>query len=295
MRPSANIRAVKTDVPAPVSGIAEVTPMIEASAPVRSAMSRRPVRLANRFAPTLTFIFVLAIWELGCRVFRVPTFLLPPPSLIVRGAFEQPASIWAGHVWATVRVAVMGYAAAIAISIPMAIALASSRALSRTLYPLIVVVHSMPIVAVAPIIVVTLGASDLPRVVITFLIAFFPIVVTTTTGLLATPEEMIELSRSLRAGRTREMLHIRLPFALPYIFSALKIATTLSVVGAVVAEFVAAERGLGYFIQFSTSFFKINQGFAALVILVTISLVFFQLIGLVQRLFAPWSLPKSER
>jgi NitT/TauT family transport system permease protein len=253
------------------------------------------VRLGNRFAPTLTFIFVLAIWELGCRLFRVPTFLLPPPSLIVRGAFEQPASIWAGHVWATVRVAVMGYVAAIAISIPMAIALASSRALSRTLYPLIVVVHSMPIVAVAPIIVVTLGASDLPRVVITFLIEFFPIVVTTTTGLLATPEEMIELSRSLRAGRTREMLHIRLPFALPYIFSALKIATTLSVVGAVVAEFVAAERGLGYFIQFSTSFFKINQGFAALVILVTISLVFFQLIGLVQRIFAPWSLPKSER
>jgi NitT/TauT family transport system permease protein len=106
---------------------------------------------------------------------------------------------------------------------------------------------------------------------------------------------MIELSRSLRAGRTREMLHIRLPFALPYIFSALKIATTLSVVGAVVAEFVAAERGLGYFIQFSTSFFKINQGFAALVILVTISLGFFQLISLVQRMFAPWSLPKSER
>ena len=291
MRPNPKIRAVTTDVPAPASPVAEVTPMGEASAPVNSVRSGRWVRLANRFAPTLTFIFVLAIWELGCRLFRVPTFLLPPPSLIVRGAFEQSASIWAGHVWATVRVAVMGYVVAIAISIPMAVALASSRAL----YPLIVVVHSMPIVAVAPIIVVTLGASDLPRVVITFLIAFFPIVVTTTTGLLATPEEMIELSQSLRAGRTREMLHIRLPFALPYIFSALKIATTLSVVGAVVAEFVAAERGLGYFIQFSTSFFKISQGFAALVILVTISLGFFQLIGLVQRIFAPWSLPKSER
>jgi NitT/TauT family transport system permease protein len=295
MRPNPKIRAVDPDASAPVSTVAEVTPAPETSAPVGSVTAGRWVRLANRCAPTLAFIFVLAIWELGCRVFRVPTFLLPPPSLIVRGAFEQSASIWAGHVWATVRVAVMGYVAAIAISIPMAIALASSRALSRTLYPLIVVVHSMPIVAVAPIIVVTLGASDLPRVVITFLIAFFPIVVTTTTGLLATPEEMIELSRSLRAGRTREMLHIRLPFALPYIFSALKIATTLSVVGAVVAEFVAAERGLGYFIQFSTSFFKINQGFAALVILVTISLGFFQVIGLAQRFFAPWSLPKSER
>ena len=91
------------------------------------------------------------------------------------------------------------------------------------------------------------------------------------------------------------MFNIRLPYALPYIFSALKISTTLSVVGAVVAEFVAAEHGLGYFIQFSTSFFKINQGFAALIMLVIISLAFFQIVGLIQRRFAPWSLPKSER
>ena len=252
-------------------------------------------RAANRFAPLITCVVLLAAWELGCRLFHVPPYLLPPPSRIVAGAFEQSAPVWLSNIWATVRVAVMGYLAAIVISIPLAMALASSQLLSRSLYPIIVVVHSMPIVAIAPIIVVTLGASDLPRVVITFLITFFPIVVTTTAGLMATPEELIELSRSLRAGRMREMLHIRLPFALSYIFSALRIATTLSVVGAVVSEFVAAERGLGYFIQFSTSFFKINQAFAALAILVTISLAFFQLISLAQRLLAPWSLPKSER
>ena len=142
MRPNPKIRAVDMDAPAPVSTVAEVTPTPETSASVGAVRSGRWVRLANRFAPTLTFIFVLAIWELGCRVFRVPTFLLPPPSLIVRGAFEQSASVWAGHVWATVRVAVMGYVAAIAISIPMAIALASSRALSRALYTQIVVVHA---------------------------------------------------------------------------------------------------------------------------------------------------------
>jgi NitT/TauT family transport system permease protein len=263
--------------------------------PARAPLRRRIVALLDRYAPGIAFVALIALWEIGCRVFRVPTFLLPSPSLIVAGAFEQSPTVWLGHIWATVRVALMGYAAAILLSVPLAVALASSRLLSRTLYPLIVIVHSTPIVAIAPIIVVTLGASDLPRVVITFLITFFPIVVTTTTGLLAVPEELIELSRSLRAGRRREMLHIRLPYALPYLFSALRISTTLAVVGAVVAEFVAAERGLGYFIQFSTSFFKINQGFAALLILVTISLIFFQTIGIVQRVFAPWSLPKSER
>ena len=258
-------------------------------------MTLQALAMANRFAPAIAFVGLIAVWEAGCRLFNVPTFLLPSPSLILAGAQEQSIAIWTTHLWATIRVALMGYAAAVCISIPMAIALASSRTLARTLYPMIVVVHSTPIVAIAPIIVVTLGASDLPRVVITFLITFFPIVVTTTTGLLATPEELIELSRSLRADRAREMLNIRLPYAIPYIFSALKISTTLAVVGAVVAEFVAAEHGLGYFIQFATSFFKINQSFAALILLVAISLAFFQLIGLAQRVFAPWSLPKSER
>ena len=263
--------------------------------PVRRTAGRWLLAKANRFAPVLAFIAIVLGWELSCWFFEIPGFLLPAPSVILRSAFDLPGPVWLGHIWSTVRVALMGYVAAIVVSIPLAMMLVSSQLLSRTLYPIIIVIHSTPIVAIAPIIIVTLGTSDLPRVFITFLITFFPIIVSTTTGLLATPEELIELSRSLRAGRHREMMHIRLPFALPYIFSALKISTTLAVIGAVVAEFVAAERGLGYFIQFSTSFFKISQGFAALAVLVVISLTFFRLIGLLQRVLAPWSLPKSER
>ena len=249
----------------------------------------------NRFAPALTFVGILLLWEGACRLFHIPSFLLPAPSAIVAAGFNVPLTLWLSHIWATLRVALMGFFLAVVVSIPLAIALANSRLLSRTLYPILIIIQSTPIVAVAPIIVTTLGASDLPRVLITFMIAFFPIVVSTVTGLLATPEELIELSRSLKAGRAREIRHIRLPFALPYIFSALKIATTLSVVGAVVAEFVAAEHGLGFFIAFSTSFFKIPQAFAGLVVLVALSLVMFRLCVIAQRKFAPWSLPKSER
>jgi NitT/TauT family transport system permease protein len=250
---------------------------------------------ADRLAPTAAFVVLVVIWEAACRLFAIPSFLLPSPSAIVRAGLEISAAQWLGHIGATLRVALMGYAVAILVSIPLAVALVTWRLLSRTLYPILVIIQSTPIVAVAPIIVVTLGASDLPRVVITFLIAFFPIVVSTVTGLMATPEELIELSRSLRAGRAREMLHIRLPFAVPYIFSALKISVTLAIIGAVVAEFVAAERGLGFFIMFSTSFFKIPQAFAGLAILVALSLALFQLCTLAQRWFVPWSLPKSDR
>jgi NitT/TauT family transport system permease protein len=250
---------------------------------------------ADRLAPTAAFVVLVVIWEAACRLFAIPSFLLPSPSAIVKAGLEISPAQWLGHVGATLRVALMGYAVAIVVSIPLAVALVNWRLLSRTLYPILVIIQSTPIVAVAPIIVVTLGASDLPRVVITFLIAFFPIVVSTVTGLMATPEELIELSRSLRAGRAREMLHIRLPFAVPYIFSALKISVTLAIIGAVVAEFVAAERGLGFFIMFSTSFFKIPQAFAGLAILVALSLVLFHLCTLAQRWFVPWSLPKSDR
>jgi NitT/TauT family transport system permease protein len=242
-----------------------------------------------------TFVILIGLWELACWLLAIPPYLLPAPSAIVAAGLKVSAGQWLGNIGATLRVALMGYTVAIIVSIPLGVALASSRFLSRTLYPILVVVQSTPIVAIAPVIVVTLGASDLPRVVITFLITFFPIVVSTVTGLMATPDELVELSRSLRAGRLREMLHVRLPFAAPFIFGALKISTTLAVIGAVVAEFVAAERGLGFFIMFSTSFFKIAQAFAGLAVLVAMSLVLFHLCSLAQRWLVPWSLPKSQR
>ena len=253
------------------------------------------LRLLDRCAPLIAMAALLLAWEAGARLLEIPSFLLPTPSAIVIAGLAVPPGVWAGHIWATLRVVLMGYALAIAVSVPLAVALASSKLLSRTLYPLLVIVQSTPIVAIAPIIVVTMGAGDVPRVFITFLITFFPIVVSTITGLLSTPEELIELSRSLRAGRRREILHIRLPFAVPHIFAALKISTTLAVIGAVVAEFVAAEKGLGYFIAFSTSNFRIAAAFAGLVVLVAISLTLFRLVIVVQKTFLGWSLPKSER
>jgi NitT/TauT family transport system permease protein len=282
----------------PIQGAAHAAPETAAAttpAGPNAAHARRIATWLDRLAPALTFVVLIIVWEAAARLFEIPSFLLPAPSAILEAGLAVPVTVWLGHIWATLRVALMGFALATVVSIPLAVALTYSRLLSRTLYPILIIIQSTPIVAIAPIIVVTLGASDLPRVVITFLITFFPIVVTTATGLLATPEELIELSRSLRAPRLREIMHIRLPYAVPYIFSALKIATTLAVIGAVVAEFVAAERGLGFFILFSTSYFKIPQAFAGLAVLVTLSLVLFRLVGLTQRWLAPWSLPKSAR
>ncbi len=263
------------------------------TAPARSLTDRLTAMPAA--LPLLTFAALLILWEASARVFAIPTYILPAPTRILQGFGAVEAGRWVEHVWATLRVALIGYAVAIAVSLPIAVGLAKSRLLSRALYPILVVIQSVPVVAVAPIIIVVLGTDDAPRVVITFMIAFFPLVVSMTTGLMATPPELIELSRSLRAPQHREITQIRLPYAVPYIFSGLKISITLAVIGAVVAEFVAAEVGIGYFIQFSTSMFKLPQAWAGLLVLVTMSLTLFQAVSIAQRVFFPWSLPKERR
>ncbi|MEM6382447.1 MAG: ABC transporter permease [Pseudomonadota bacterium] len=245
--------------------------------------------------PGLTIVGLLLVWELSTRIFPIPSFILPAPTRIGGAIDAVSAERWFEHVWATLRVALVGYLVSIAVALPVAIALTRSKVISACLYPILVVIQSTPVVAVAPIIIVILGSGDAPRVTITFLIAFFPLVVSMTTGMMATPRELIELSHSLKAPAWREFTQIRIPYAIPYIFSGLKISITLAVIGAVVAEFVASSQGLGFFIQFSTSNFKLPQAWLGLGFLVLMSLTLFNIIGLLQRLFFPWSIPKDAR
>ena len=245
--------------------------------------------LIQRHASLLVFLIVLLIWEFICRFAQVPEYIFPAPSVIWSAAAELGATRWLEHAMATLEVALVGYAVAIALAIPLAIAITRSQVLSRIIMPWLVVIQSTPIVAVAPIIVVTLGAGMLPRVVITTLIAFFPLVVSTALGLASVPAELVELSRSLRATTSRQYWQIRMPFAVPYVFSALKVSITLAIVGAVVAEFVAAEKGLGYLILFATSSFKVPVAFAALGLLVLCSLTLYAIVQQLHKRLFPWS------
>lgn len=244
-------------------------------------------------SPWVFFVGLILLWELVCRLFSLPAYVLPAPSTIAEAFFKVGFSRWMTHLWATLRVALMGFAVSILVAIPIAIAMMRSELLTRTAYPLLVVIQSTPVVAVAPLIIVLMGSDDPSRVLITSLLTFFPLVVSTATGINETPSALIELSRSLGAPLRRETWQIRIPYAVPHIFSGLRVAITLAIIGAVVAEFVAAEEGLGYFIQFSTSFFRIPQAFAGLFFLAVVSLLLFKSVQWTQQLFFPWSLPRK--
>ena len=244
----------------------------------------------ERYIALLALIVAIALWEGACRLFAIPVFILPSPLAIFNSVGTLDVGRWLTHTLATLSVALSGFLLAIVIALPLAIAIVSSKLLARLVLPWLIVIQSTPVVAIAPIIVVTLGSGMLPRVVITTLISFFPLVISTATGMTSVPAELLELSKTLRAPRNREYWQIRMPYAVPYIFSALKVAITLSIIGAVVAEFVAADQGLGYLILFSTSSFKIPLAFTSLFLLVVCSLTLYGLVSWLQKRLFPWSI-----
>ncbi len=242
---------------------------------------------AEYLLPVATLALLVLLWEVAVRLFKVPTFVLPAPSLIAKEGWAHRAH-FPRHTWTTLWEALAGFGLSIAIGVPLAVLIAASRLLRNTIYPLLVISQSVPKVAIAPLIIIFLGIGETPKILIGFLVAFFPIVVDTATGLNAVPPELIDLSRSLKASRFQEFVKIRFPTAVPFIFSGLKVAVALSVVGAVVGEFVAADKGLGYLIVVTTSFWKTPLAFAALVLLSLMGIILFALVALVEKICFRW-------
>jgi NitT/TauT family transport system permease protein len=269
------------------------TQSLEDLKPRRLEMLVRLLRPAQGLLISIGVISgLLVIWEASVRLFNVPEFILPAPSSI----WQDTSALGLGivpHVGATLRTIVGGYLIALAISLPLAVAIFGSRLLSHAIYPLLIIKQSVPVVALAPILIVVLGSGEAPRIAITVLIALFPMVVSTTTGLKSAPIELVELSSAMGASWWKQLFDIRLPNAVPYIFAGAKISMTLAVVGAVVGEFVAAERGLGYLIYTSTAYFHVSIAFGAMIVLSAIGLGLFQTIVWIERLAFPWALAEE--
>lgn len=238
--------------------------------------------------PLLAVLVFALLWELMVRTFKIPEYLLPAPSAIAAASWQVAGNLGM-HSLATLKTVLLGFAASVLISFPMAMAITSSPAVGNAIYPLLVLTQSIPKVALAPLLVVILGANEVPRVVVTFLVAFFPLVISISTGLLAVPPELLELGRACKANWRQELLRIRLPYAVPFIFSGFKVSITLCVVGAVVAEFVNADQGLGYLIVTSTAFFKVPLAFGAVIVLSLMGIVLFQAVVMLERWLFPWS------
>lgn len=250
-------------------------------------------RIVDRLLPAVFFVAFLVAWELGCAVFDVPEFLLPAPIAILAKIAEIPQRMLL-HTLATLEEVVYGFALASVVGILLATITAHSRLVARTLFPLLVMSQTIPTIAIAPVLVIWFGPGDAARLIVVFLIAFFPIVVNTTAGLLRVDAELIDLVRGLNASRWKIFVKIRFPNALPHIFTGMRISIALSVIGAVVAEYVAATKGLGYLVFSANTNVDTKLVFAAVVLLATMGIILFQLVRLAQRLAVPWAQSTRE-
>jgi NitT/TauT family transport system permease protein len=248
---------------------------------------RPSARAKDVAAPILLMALILAAWETLVQVFDVPTYVLPAPSEIVEQIYLERVMIF-GHLQVTLFEIVAGYLLAALVGFLLSIAIVYSKAFRRGVLPLIVAAQTIPVIAIAPILVIWFGYNDVPRIIITALVAFFPLTVSFVTGLESLEPELVNFFRSLNASGVQIFLKLRLPAALPNIFAGLKVATTLAVIGATISEWVGASAGLGYLMAQDTQQINTTRVFASLVVLGAVGIAFFAFIGLLQRMFMPW-------
>ena len=247
----------------------------------------------ERYAyPLIGILILIGLWHWYCVQFKVPLAVLPRPALVLEALIKHFGLI-AGEGWITLKETLYGFALAVLVGVPLAVAVVNSRILNLMFYPILIGTQSVPKVALAPILLVWLGTGIESKLAIAWLVAFFPIVVDTAAGLRATPPALMELARSLRASRWQMFWKVQFPAALPFVMSGCKVAVTLAVIGAVIGEFVGSADGLGTLLLTATSQIDTPLAFASLFGLGVLGLIAYALVVGVEYLIRPWLPPEA--
>ena len=239
--------------------------------------------------PFLFLIFIVALWDVTIRVFRIPAYQIPAPGDVVAVLrTEWPELL--RQAWPTTYATVCGFLLSALFGIPVAMLIAGSRTVESYVYPLLVFSQSVPKIAIAPLFVVWFGFGIIPKVISAFLLGFFPVVVSAVQGFKSVDPDMVDLARAMQGGRVAVFRAVNLPHAMPAIFAGLKVSVTLAVVG----EFVGANSGIGYVMQRSIGTFDLPTMFAALFILALLGVILFWIVDRIERLVIPWHVSQRE-
>ena len=250
-------------------------------------------RLRAALAPALVVVGLLAAWELAARwevladLLSIEPFLVPAPTEVAEALWED-RSLLAEDAWVTLREVVLGFLLALVAGVALAILIHLSETSRRALYPLLVASQTIPIVVLAPVLVVWFGFGIVPKLLIIALICFFPITVNAYDGLRSVDPELLKMMRTLGADRLQKLRRAELPWALPFIFSGAKIAVAVAVIGAVFGEWAGSDSGLGHLILVSSGELSTSLTFAAIAVLSAIAICLFALLALLERRVVTW-------
>jgi NitT/TauT family transport system permease protein len=254
---------------------------------------RRESRFLAVVYPLTAVVGGILVWYALIYIAQMPDYILPRPDQMIRELYLS-APLFFKHGWVTIYEAVGGFLLGVALGIPIAVGIVWSDGFGRALMPILVFTQTMPKVAIAPLFILWFGFGILPKIVVAFLICFFPIVISMATGLQSVEREMLELVRSMSATKYQVFLKARIPTSVPFLFSGLKVAITLSVIGAIVGEFVGANQGLGYLVLVANGQVDTPLLFAILVILACIGFGLYAVVSYVERIFIPWHVAETQ-
>lgn len=249
--------------------------------------------LQRVWPPLLLVVVLIAGWQFIVTSQGISHEVLPPPTQILSSGWSDRSSLWSA-TWITVREAVFGIVLATVVALAIGVAIDLSVSVRRSVFPLLVASQTLPIVAIAPLVIIWFGFGFAPKVVLVALYTFFPIVVGLVQGLASTPEESMNVLRTMGARRAEILYRVRLPSAMPQFFTGVRIAVTYAIVAGIIAEFVGAADGLGVYINSAKNSFRTDLVFAAIVVTVVITLLLFALIVVAERLVMPWYRPARE-
>lgn len=244
-------------------------------------------RIARIVGPAMLIVALLVVWEVAVYFNDTPRWMMPAPSDVVQ-SFRDDWGMLMMHTRVTLTEVLIGFGIAVAAGLLTGVAIDSSRIIERALYPLLIASQTIPMVVLAPLFLIWFGYGLLPKVLITALVAYFPLAVNTVDGLKSTDRELLKLMVSMGANRWQVFRLAKTPSALPVIFSGARISVAFSVIGAVFGEFVGARAGLGYLMDRSAPQFETPRVFACIVILAVMGVSLFLIVSLIERLALPW-------
>lgn len=244
--------------------------------------------VAVRLAPWLATAALFILWEAACRIFNIPVFFLPPPSLVFQAVIDYWPALYK-HSLFTLSSTLVGFALAVGFGLLLGLAVGWSRAIYAGVYPLMIGFNAIPKVAVVPILVLWFGIGFIPAVLTAFLISFFPIVVNVATGLATIEPELEDVLKALGASKLDIMRKVGIPRALPYFFGSLKVAITLAFVGAVISESVASNVGIGNLMLQAQAQFQVPLIFAGLLALAVEGIVMYALMAMLEARMTGWA------
>ncbi len=249
--------------------------------------------LRQRMGAVLLALGLLLLWEVAVRVLGIKEYLLPPPTRIWT-EFAKRMPVVMDGAWVTTQEILGGYLLAVVVSIPFALAVTYSRFMENAVYPVVVFLQIVPKIAIAPLFIIWFGFGYTPKLLIVFLLSFFPIVVSSIAGFKAVDPEIADFARTTGAGGWKLFAKIRLPQALPDIFTGMKVGAALSATAAIVAEFVASDRGLGYLLLQYNGNLDTPMVFAVIFLLSFIGLAVYYTVEFIERITIPWHTSQSQ-